>query len=141
MKISETDISLDRITTLEKKVRDMDAQVKGLLRDLLDLRAIISTMSSQYGGLMSDEPDQGQVMQVTASPATAAPASSPGEPAMVRIMQTDGTMKMEARHGESGLINSAAGYGRNRKGSRTATPPSPLIVAAEEEKPGSPEKE
>jgi hypothetical protein len=136
MKISETEVSPDRITALENKVRDMDAQVRVLLAELLDLRAITGTMSRLDGERGLQEPGPGQVVQITASPAMAAPASSMAEPAMVRIMQTDGTMKMEARYGESGMINSAAGYGKNRKGSAAATPQSPLIYAAEEEKSG-----
>ena len=155
MEISETRVPEDRITALEKKVREMDALVKGLLEELLDFRAVAMAMTRQGEVRSRMELKQGPVVLGSSPSATdtsdgvtvirpraAYPPSAPAEPKMVRIMQTDGTMKMEARFGESGMINSAAGYGRNRKGAAAAkTTQNPLIYAADDEKSGSSKKQ
>jgi hypothetical protein len=59
---------------------------------------------------------------------------------MVRIMQTDGTMKMEARYGDKSMTNSAVGYGKNKKGNSVKGNQSALIYAADEVKSGPKEK-
>ena len=66
-----------------------------------------------------------------------APAAPP-EPQMVRIMQTDGTMKMEARYGGQDMVNSAD-FARNRK-NQLASKQEPLIYAADEDKSGKAKK-
>jgi len=123
MEISETGVSEDRITALEKKVRDMEALVNGLVDEFLDLKSISPKMSRQYGERTLQESTTGSDEQDTASPALASSSLSPSvavssetstvirprgksqpdvpaEPAMVRIMQSDGTMKMEPRSGD-----------------------------------------
>ena len=47
MEISGTGVSEDRIAALEKRLREMDALVKGLLDELLDFRAVAMTLSRQ----------------------------------------------------------------------------------------------
>jgi len=123
MEISETGIPEDRITLLEKKVRDLDALVNGLLDELLDLKTISSTMSRQNDecGLhesileYAEEEERSPVLAGSSISPSVAPDPDavtvirsrgksqpevPAEPAMVRIMQSDGTMKMEPRCGD-----------------------------------------
>jgi hypothetical protein len=154
MDISGTSVPEERIAALEKKVRDMDALVKGLLEELLDFRAVAMAMTRQSEERDRLELKQGPVVLGTISPSgadtpegvtvirprEAHQPAAPAEPTMVRIMQTDGTMKMEARYGETGMISSTGGYGRNKKGASAKTPQAPLIYAADEEKSGSSKK-
>jgi hypothetical protein len=120
----------ERIATLERRVRDMEALVKGLTAELLDLRTVAMAMSRQDGDRGRKEMKQGTVVRGTTPPAPADPSESPSvvvpaeertvirpkgagqqdvpdapaEPAMVRIMQSDGTMKMEPRRGNKRTI-------------------------------------
>jgi hypothetical protein len=151
MEISRTGVPEDRIAALEKRVREMDALVRGLIDELLDFRAIAMTMSRGIGKDNAEEVSAGSAVWATASPSIAAPAGGstvirlsgahpsgvtaiPAEPAMVRIIQADGTMKMEARYGERSPIDSSAGYGRTRKSAAGRSTQNPLIYAAEEDK-------
>ena len=135
MEIAETGVSDDRITALERKVSAMETPVRGLIDDLLDFKAIARTMSRQNGKPCIFEFTQEQID--TASPVPADPSASPlvaaprecstvirphgaarqqdlpvaqAEPAMVRIMQSDGTMKMEIRRGDCTPIDAGVGY-------------------------------
>jgi TolA-binding protein len=151
-----TGASEDRIATLEKKVREMEALVKGLTQELLDLKSMTMKMSKQTeersrqelrrGPIVTQQGDQPQA--TTAAPSSAggstvvmrrgtrqpeAPAA-PAEPAMDLIMQPDGTMKLEPRRGDKDYIVASAGYGRNKKGVSVKAKQSDLIYAAEEEK-------
>jgi hypothetical protein len=160
MEISGTDISEDRIAALEKKLPEMEALVKGLIAELLDIKSITRTMSredAEYNRLDLKRGTfvQGTTCQVradsTASPSVTTTTEGntvirprgihtsdvpivPAEPEMVRIMQSDGTMKMEPRYGEAKRIDSHVGYGGNRKGAAAETKQNPLIFAAEDEK-------
>jgi len=157
MDISGTGVPEDRIVTLEKKVRDLDALVKGLVDEFLDFKAVAMKLARDEGERSREELKRAPVAQGTAFPSGAAPSESntvirpkgtrpadvpaaPAEPTMVRIMQTDGTMKMEARYGDKSMTNSAAGYGKNRKGTPVKANQSALIYAADEEKSGPKEK-
>jgi len=110
MEISETLIDDDRLGILEKRVREMDAQIRKLIVELVDLKKVAVTLSPQVM-----EPEQETVVAGTpAHPSAAVPSDGstvirpmgesrqdvPAEPAMVRIMQADGTMKMEPRYGD-----------------------------------------
>jgi uncharacterized membrane protein len=125
MEISPTDEAEERIAALEKRVRDMDALVRGLLAELLDLKTVAMAMSRQDGErsrgkpVREPVPEPAQETAAAAQPASPAVAvlseattiirpkavsrqdapAAPAEPAMVRIMQADGTMKMEKRFG------------------------------------------
>jgi hypothetical protein len=151
MKILETGVPEARIAALEKEVRDMEAMVNGLIGELLDFKAIAMTMSRQDGERSRQELTQGS----SASPSGATPSKSstlirprgalqpdvPAEPAMARIMQDDGTMKMEPRYGDKNPIDSSAGYGRSRdKGTSVKSQQSPLIYAADEDTSGTAKK-
>lgn len=148
MEIPGTGVSEDRIATLEKKLQDMDALVKGLIEELLDFKAVARTMARETEERSRQELKRGPVVQDTAPHTLAGPSEGstvirpraviqpdvPAEPEMVRIMQEDGTMKMEARYGDKSTINSSAGYGRTRKGTSVLSTQDPLIYAAENEK-------
>jgi len=144
MEIAETGASEDRITTLERKVSAMETPVRGLIDELLDFKAITRTMSRQNGKPGLVDFTQEPVVQDTAalvpdassaSPFVAAPKEcstvirpraaahqpdapvAPAEPKMVRIMQSDGTMKMEIRRGGDSTIDAGAGscHARNSR--------------------------
>jgi len=140
MEFSETGVSEDRITALERKVSAMETPVRGLIEELLDFRAITRTLSrqNQNPGLFEFAREQG--MPDTAAPVPAGPSASPlvatprecstairphgarhpdvpgaqAEPVMARIMQSDGTMKMEIRRGDSATIDAGVGYSHAR---------------------------
>jgi len=146
----------DRLAALEKKVREMEALVKGLTQELLDLKSVAMKMSKQTEERSRQELKRGPIVQGAQAPAAApagapaAPAGSstvvmrkgarveapaaPAEPAMDLIMQPDGTMKMEPRRGDKNYIVASAGYGRNKKGTSVKAKQSDLIYAVEEDK-------
>ena len=157
METSGTGVSEDRIASLEKKVREMEALVKGLTQELLDLKSIAMKMSKQTEERSRQQLVRGPIVQGASAPAQAAPSPSvaapsggstvirpkgrqpdvpaePAEPAMDMIMQQDGTMKLEPRRGDKNYIVASAGYGRNKKGTSVKGKQSDLIYAAEEDK-------
>jgi hypothetical protein len=156
MEISGTGAATEeRIVAIEKKLRDMEALVKGLTQELLDLKSVAMKMSKQteersrvelkraQSGVQSTQPQAATPVGVQGASSTVvmrkgaklsdAPAAPP-EPAMDMIMQTDGTMKLEPRRGPKDYIVASAGYGRNKKGTSVKGKQSDLIYAAEEEK-------
>jgi len=150
----------DRVAALEKKVNEMEALVKGLTQELLDLKSIAMKMSKQTEERSRQELKRMQPIvqgsQVPGAVAGGAPVSSqqggstvvirkgsraaeaepaaPAEPAMDMIMQPDGTMKLEPRRGDKDYIVASAGYGRNKKGVSVKPKQSDLIYAVEEDK-------
>ncbi|HSQ93500.1 MAG TPA: hypothetical protein VLL74_04320 [Methanoregula sp.] len=144
----------DRIAALEKKVREMEALVKGLTQELLDLKSVAMKMTKQ-----SEERSRQELKRaplVTGAPAAAATAPSspspsgstvirpkgarpaeapaaPPQPEMDMIMQPDGTMKLEPRRGDKSYIVASAGYGK-KKGAAGKGKQSDLIYATEESK-------
>jgi len=142
----------DRIAALEKKMREMEALVKGLTQELLDLKSITMKMSKQTDERSRQELKRAPIVQQGPQPAAApvqapsaggstvirpkgkapeAPAAPP-EPIMDMIMQPDGTMKLEPRRGDKDYIVARAGYGQKKGGAKTKT--SDVIYAAEESK-------
>src|SRR5512137_3163457 len=65
--------SEDRIAALEKKVREMEALVKGLTQELLDLKSIAMKMSKQTEERSRQELKRGPIVQGT-QPQSAAPS-------------------------------------------------------------------
>ena len=148
--------SEDRIAALEKKVREMEALVKGLTQELLDLKSIAMKMSKQTEERSRQELKRGPIVQGAQPVQPSAPQGSPSasgstvirpksarqpdvpaapaEPAMDMIMQPDGTMKLEPRRGDKNYIVASAGYGRNKKGTSVKAKQSDLIYAVEEDK-------
>lgn len=130
MEILTTAEQEERIAALEKRVRDMEALVRGLTSELLDLKTVAMAMSRQDKERSRQEQKKGIIVQETLSPepadapespATEAPAeekivirprsaqkqeepAAPPEAAMVRIMQSDGTFKLEPRRGNRKMI-------------------------------------
>jgi hypothetical protein len=126
----------DRVNDLENKVREMEALIKGLTNELLDLKSIVERMNSRM------EEKRPPLLTRPAGRVTVSPRGQPeGAPAdqgeMVRIMQPDGTMKEERRK-EPGVIVASAktaqalknkGKGEPSKGKGSTA----LIYAVEEE--------
>jgi hypothetical protein len=124
----------DRVTELENKVREMEALIKGLTNELLDLKSIVERLSSRL------EEKRPPVMarpagRVTVSPRGQEAPAEEGE--LARIMQPDGTMKEERRKDSDYIIASARtaqalrnkGKGEPSKGKGSSA----LIYAVEEE--------
>lgn len=135
MEVSGTGVPEDRIAALERQVQNMDALVRGLVEELLSLKTVISTRSRETEKRTRQDRAQEPVAQDTSSPAPESPPAAPSvatgadasivikpksarqpevpaEPAMVRIMQSDGTMKMEQRIGDQKTTDSSKGTGR-----------------------------
>ena len=145
----------DRIAALEKKMRDMEALVKGLTGELLDLKSIVMKMTKQSDDRIKQDlrrpPLVVQGSQQSQSAEVASPSSggstvvmrkgarqsdtpvTPAEPTMDMIMQQDGTMKLEPRRGEKDFIVARPGYGQ-KKGAAGKPKQADLIYAAEEDK-------
>jgi hypothetical protein len=117
MEITPAGEEEERIAALENRVRNLDALVRGLIAEMLDIKTVAMAFSRQDGERTSQEPEHGTVVATpSASPPVAVAAAgstvvrsrgsrqkdlpaTPAEPRMVRIMQADGTMKMEPRYG------------------------------------------
>ncbi|MFA4824839.1 MAG: hypothetical protein WC593_06730 [Methanoregula sp.] len=145
----------DRIAALEKKMREMEALVKGLTQELLDLKSVSMKMSKQTEERSRQELKRAPTVVQGSQPYPAAEAGSPSsggstvvmrkgarqpdvpaapaEPAMDMIMQQDGTMKLEPRRGDKDYIVARAGYGQ-KKGAAGKPKQADLIYAAEESK-------
>ena len=111
MEISETGMPEDRITALEKKVREMDALVRGLLEELLDFRAVAMAMTRQGEERSRMELKQGPVVLGTASPSGSDPSERFGKgsfrPARSRA-RTAGRSYCAGRGQRGFLINGPA---------------------------------
>jgi hypothetical protein len=148
----------DRIAALEKKVREMEALVKGLTQELLDLKSVAMKMTKQSEERSRQELKRGPIVQSTPAQQAASSSgtppsgstiirpkgarqpdtpSTPPEPEMGMIMQTDGTMKAEPRRGDKDYIIASAGYGKKKGAAKGKQ--SDLIYATEETK-SDPEK-
>lgn len=124
MEIRESGVPEDRIAALEKKTGEMEELLKGLVAEMLDFKAFTKTLARE--GYREPAVQETVPAAPAASPAAAAQEEgrtvirqhkSPApevaaEPEMVRIMQPDGTMKMEVRRGESKPRDGAKGSGR-----------------------------
>jgi uncharacterized coiled-coil protein SlyX len=123
----------DRVSELEKKVREMEALIKGLTNELLDLKSVVERMNSRM------EEKRPQVMTRSAGRVT---VSQKGESAPVdegelaRIMQPDGTMKEERRKDSDYIIaspRSAAALKNKGKGEQSKGKGSTALIYAVEE--------
>jgi len=130
MKIEEVltpDAAEERVAALEKRVRDMDALVKGLMAELIDLKTATMAITRQARERTSPGSVQETVVSAPAESPSIAVSSggttvirpkgaglqdAPAEPAMARIMQADGTMKMEPRYGDKKTTDTTSGSGR-----------------------------
>ena len=149
-------VTEDRIAALEVKVRDMEALVKGLTQELLDLKSVSMKMSKQTEERSRQELKRAPTVVQGSQPYAATPEAgstspsgstvvmrkgarqpeapaAPAEPVMDLIMQQDGTMKLEPRRGDKDYIVARAGYGQ-KKGMAGKPKQADLIYAAEEDK-------
>lgn len=136
----------ERVAALERKMKEMEALVKGLTEELLDLKSIAMRLNKfseerrQELKMMKPtaqaETGSGTVvMQKKGTTPVAAPAVE--EKRMDMIMQPDGTMKMEERRGDNHYIVASAGFASKKTGSSSAPKKSSLIVAEDDDKESS----
>jgi hypothetical protein len=144
----------ERVTALERKMKESDALVKGLTDELLDLKSVamrLARISERPERVISSRP-AGQdgtgplaaptvVIPKKPAPAAAAAAREAEPDRMDMIMQPDGTMKLEKRRGDEHYIVASAGNAARirAKQGEPADPKkrSELIVAEEDEKAAS----
>ena len=137
----------ERVAALEKKVREIDALVKGLTEELLDLKSVAMKLSK-----VSEERARAEMRNVkpaapaaagpvilqkkpAAAPAAARQAQAPVETApekMDMIMQPNGTLAPEKRK-NSDYIIASAGFSKKKPGTGGTAKKSDLIVAEDEE--------
>jgi hypothetical protein len=142
----------DRVAALEKKMKEMEALVKGLTEELLDLKSIAMRLNKfseerrQELKMMKptgqgDTPGSTVIMQKkVGGTSERAPAPVKEEKHMDMIMQPDGTMKLEERRGDNQYIVASAGFSTKKKmGSQQEPKRNNLIVAEDDEK-GSEDK-
>ncbi len=131
-----------RIADLEGKIREMEALMKGLTEELLDLKTIVMKLHAK------DEERRAAIQRPAAPPARQRPA--PGAPTektsapagdLKLIMQADGTLKPEGKQREGLIVASsrynampAKGKNKGRIVSEDRKKPDDLIYALEEEK-------
>ena len=75
MQPSENSISEDRIISLEKKVREMEALSTGLINEMLDLKSNFRMMSKEAGERSRQHPEPVSIIRDPASPAVADPST------------------------------------------------------------------
>jgi hypothetical protein len=132
----------ERISALEKKVRDQDALIKGLTEELLDLKSIAMRLNKvneqQRTELKMTRPSAGAGSGTVVIPARAAPRVQPPPPPepekMGMIMQPDGTLKLEKRKSDDYIVASAAYSKKGKQQSSGSGKKNDLIVAEDEEK-------
>ncbi len=138
----------ERVAALEKKVREIDALVKGLTEELLDLKSVAMKLSKVSEERTRAEMRMGKpaaaagsvpvILQKKTTAAQAPPrsAQAPVETApekMDMIMQPNGTLAPEKRK-NSDYIIASAGFTRKKPGAGGQGKKSDLIVAEDEEK-------
>lgn len=142
----------ERVAALEKKVREIDALVKGLTEELLDLKSVAMKLSKvseeraraemrmikpASGGqaqgpiiMQTKTRPQAQMQRPAQSTAQPSPQSEPEK--MDMIMQPDGTLKPEKRK-NSDYIIASAGFSKKKQNVQGSGKKSDLIVAEDEE--------
>ena len=129
----------ERITALEKKVREMEAMMKGLTDELLDLKSIAMRLNKvneeRRAELKMTRPaTPGAPGTVVVQKRPAAPQAAEPEPEkMDMIMQQDGTLKPERRKSSDYIVASAS-YSKKAKQQEGSGKKNNLIVAEDEEK-------
>jgi hypothetical protein len=145
----------ERIAALEKKVKEIEALVKGLTEELLDLKAIAMRLSRASEERRAElrrvqpgtQPAPGAqapagtvVMQKKTRPADApsgqaAPSPQDEQGQMDLIMQPDGTMKMEKRRGDRQYIIATGNFRKGGgKGDARGKAKQDVIIAEDDEK-------
>lgn len=139
----------ERVVALERKMKEMEALVKGLTEELLDLKSIAMRLNKfseerrqelkmMKPAVQADSTSGTVVMQKKGSVPERAAAPAVEEKHMDMIMQPDGTMKMEERRGDNHYIVASAGFAsRKKNGSSPEPKKSSLIVAEDDDKESS----
>lgn len=136
----------ERISALERKVKEIEALVKGLTEELLDLKSIamrLNKVSEERGRAelkmtRPSAPAGTGTVVVPKRPPTqpAARTPPPPEPAqeeMSMIMQPDGTIKPEKRKTGDYIVASASYTKKGKQQASGAGKKSDLIVAEDKE--------
>jgi hypothetical protein len=135
----------ERISALERKIKEIDALVKGLTEELLDLKSIamrLNKVSEERGRAdlkmtRPAAPAGSSTVVVSKRPITPQAARTPEpEPApeeMSMIMQQDGTLKPEKRKTGDYIVASASYSKKGKPQVSGAGKKSELIVAEEKE--------
>ncbi len=150
----------DRTAALEKKVKELEALVKGLTEEFLDMKSVVMRLNrfsesrtemrgaakqavpgatGQAAGAAGTVTLQRKGARTTES--VQVQTAAPKEPEkMDMIMQNDGTLKPEKRKETNEYIVASANYNKQRakpSGSDDPKRKNTLIVAEEDEKAGS----
>jgi len=134
----------ERVTVLERRIKEMEALLKGLTDELLDLKSVamrLSKSEERRTEMRAVKPSSGQqstvIMQKKTAPVQSGmrvpqppPEKEPEK--MDMIMQPDGTLKPERRK-SSDYIVASAGYGKKPKSSRGSGSRSGDMIVAEDE--------
>ena len=142
----------ERVTVLERKIKEMEALLKGLTDELLDLKSVamrLSKSEERRTEMRAMKPASGQqstiIMQKKTAPVQGGmripqPAPEKEPEKMDMIMQPDGTLKPERRK-SSDYIVASAGYAKKPKpGHGSGSKSGDVIVAEDEENESSTQK-
>lgn len=138
--------SLDeRVTAVERKIKEMEALLKGLTDELLDLKSVAMRLSKSEERrtetrTIKPSSSQSNTVITQKKPVTTQSGMRVPQPApekepekMDMIMQPNGTLAPERRK-SSDYIVAAAGYGKKSKsGKRSGSKSGDVIVAEDEE--------
>jgi len=133
----------DRVSSLEAKVRELEATVKALTAEILDQKAVIDTLSRTREArapptVRASHPTQASRPRETVERRSPPPPSNRAAPSprtawaedseeeMDLIMQNDGTLQKEKRE-KSDYIVASSGYGSTRQKSKR--PSGEILVA------------
>ena len=131
----------DRITALERRMRELEAMVKGLTDELLDLKSIAMRLNK-----VNEERRAELKMTRPASPGTSgtvvtpkrvippAPKAQPEPEKMDMIMQPDGTLKPERRVSSDYIVASGRYSKKGKQQAEGSGKKSDLIVAEDQDK-------
>ncbi|HOT04277.1 MAG TPA: hypothetical protein PK069_08870 [Methanolinea sp.] len=137
----------ERVAALEKKMREIEAMVKGLTEELLDLKSVTMKLSKaseertraemRMGKAAAPTPGGPVILQKkpVATPPLQRPAPAPVETApekMDMIMQPNGTLAPEKRK-NSDYIIASAGFSKKKQSAAGPGKKNDLIVAEDEE--------
>jgi len=137
----------ERVAALEKKMREIEAMVKGLTEELLDLKSVTMKLSKaseertraemRMGKAAAPTPGGPVILQKkpVATPPPQRPAPAPVETApekMDMIMQPNGTLAPEKRK-NSDYIIASAGFSKKKQSAAGPGKKNDLIVAEDEE--------
>lgn len=150
MNDTESGVPDDKLAALEQRITALESLVKGMVQEMLDCKAIVMAKSRSAPAperrVIVEQPNVEAAQEEAAGPepvpAVPAPQKTtvirpksakppaappaPPEPEMVRIMQSDGTFKMEPRRGSTGTIDSSPRPG----GKMVASPKKSGIITA-----------